>query len=129
MKQNKVFNIKIHEEMIPPVISLIGSITGDHEEHILQVFQNVVQNTQDHESSVSDNSSSKTILIDFHETDYINSSGIGILIAMITTITEVNGQIFFVNLPPHIQRIMDMVGLTEYISIDYTKELKNLLSS
>ncbi|MEW5958407.1 MAG: STAS domain-containing protein, partial [Chloroflexota bacterium] len=57
------------------------------------------------------------IIFDFRKSHYINSTGIAILIGMITVAREHGQRILFTGLNAHFQKIFDMVGLSQYADI------------
>jgi anti-anti-sigma factor len=62
------------------------------------------------------------IVFNFSEVSYINSSGIAVLIGMITNLSS-KGIFFQVyGLTPHFKKIFRMIGLTQYVKIFSTEE-------
>lgn len=59
----------------------------------------------------------KKIIIDFSETDLINSIGVSILIGIIEKIRESNGALVFVGLKGVNRDIFDIVGLSKHVQI------------
>lgn len=59
----------------------------------------------------------KKIVIDFSETDLINSIGVSILIGIIEKIRENNGALAFAGLKSVNRDIFDIVGLTKHVQI------------
>lgn len=64
----------------------------------------------------------KKIIIDFSETDLINSIGISILIGIIEKIRESNGALIFAGLKSVNKDIFNIVGLTKHVQIFDTVE-------
>lgn len=89
-----------------PVIFLKGDITIDSSEKI-----------QDAYNEIKNAVSSKTLIFDFNESKYINSSGISSLIKILQNHQEVNGKFIFTGLSDHMTKVLDIVGLTEYVTI------------
>ncbi len=64
----------------------------------------------------------KKIIIDFSETDLINSIGISILVGVIEKIRENNGVVLFSGLKKVNRDIFNIVGLTKHVQIFDTVE-------
>ncbi|HBG46903.1 MAG TPA: hypothetical protein DDW94_07935 [Deltaproteobacteria bacterium] len=64
----------------------------------------------------------KKIVIDFSETDLINSIGVSVLIGMIEKVREKNGAVLFSGLKRVNYDIFSIVGLTKHIRIYETEE-------
>jgi len=89
-----------------PVILLIGDITGDSSEKLQAVYHKII-----------DAGSADTLIFDFKNSRYINSSGISSLIRILHKHQEKNGKFIFTGLTDHLIKVLDIVGLTEYITI------------
>ena len=60
---------------------------------------------------------SQPVLLDFSKVDYINSSGIALVIQMLMEANK-NGQKYrSLGLTPHFQKVFTMVGITKYASL------------
>lgn len=57
------------------------------------------------------------IIINFEKTKYINSSGIATLINIIQDINDKNGTIAFIGMSDHLQKVMDIVGISDFVKI------------
>jgi len=58
--------------------------------------------------------SSKLILLDFTKVDYINSSGIGLVIQLLIEGANSAQKIYAFGLSPHFNKVFTMVGITKY---------------
>jgi len=67
-------------------------------------------------------SGKRKIIIDFANTELVNSIGISILVGIMDKVKEKNGIIFFSGLNNVNRDIFNMLGLTKYISIFQTEE-------
>lgn len=103
------FNLKWTIEKDIPVISLEGDITSEAD----QILKNAY-------SDIKKKSKSRVYIFDFNNSNYINSSGISSFIKIIHLHKESNGDFIFTGLSDHLKKVMDIVGLTEYISISET---------
>jgi anti-anti-sigma factor len=102
------FSIKYSVERGTPVIHLAGEITSDAEDALLQCYNAIPADALGH------------VVLDFHETKYINSSGIAILIQLITRASDNKNRVEFSSLNPHFRKVMDIVGLTDFVQIHNT---------
>lgn len=98
-----------------PIIHISGEITSEAEENINQVYESIPGEKR------------TRVLLNFSETSYINSAGIATLISLITRSSESQGKIEFVGLNSHFRKVMDIVGLTDFVLIH--DNLQTALSS
>ena len=59
----------------------------------------------------------KLVLLDFTKVDYINSSGIALVIQMLMEANKNRQKIAAFGLTPHFQKVFTMVGITKYASL------------
>lgn len=57
------------------------------------------------------------LVVDFGGTRYINSAGIAVLVGIVADVTRREGLLTFAGLQPHYQRVMQIVGITNYVSL------------
>lgn len=62
-------------------------------------------------------SRSLPVLLDFSKVEYINSSGIALVIQMLMEANKVGQKIAAFGLTPHFQKVFTMVGITKYASL------------
>ena len=62
------------------------------------------------------------ILLDFSSVEYINSSGIALIITMLMEAGKAGQKIVCFGLTPHFQKVFEMVGLKKYTSLHATEE-------
>ncbi|MCB1160089.1 MAG: STAS domain-containing protein, partial [Leptospiraceae bacterium] len=100
------FNIKLgFEKEGVPVIFISGEITSEADEDIVNSYDSIPSEKKNR------------VLIDFSKTTYINSAGIATLISLITRASENQGKIEFSGLNDHFKKVMDIVGLTDFVII------------
>lgn len=99
------FSIKVDSDGVIPVIHIAGEITSEADEEIINAY-----------AIVPENKKSK-VIINFEKTSYINSAGIATLISLITKASESQGKIEFAGLNSHFRKVMDIVGLTDFVLI------------
>ncbi|MBN1499419.1 MAG: STAS domain-containing protein [Spirochaetes bacterium] len=99
-------NQKVEHKFINnvPVISIEGDMTSETDHEILNALKEI-QNITD----------SPKLIINFEKTNYINSAGIATLINIIQTIGESKAQIVFVALTPHFKKVMEIVGILDFV--------------
>ncbi|MBI3395035.1 MAG: STAS domain-containing protein [Spirochaetia bacterium] len=100
-----LFQVQSTIEKETPVIRLSGEITAEVEEELLQCYSTIPGEKKER------------VILDFDETRYINSSGIAILIGLITKATDNKQRVEFCGLNPHFRKVMDIVGLTDFVLI------------
>ncbi|MCB1174954.1 MAG: STAS domain-containing protein [Leptospiraceae bacterium] len=88
-----------------PVIALDGEITGELQAPVQDVFQKI------------DLQQSGRVIIDFSRAVYINSSGIAILIDLVNQCQSSDTLMEFASLNDQIYKIMDLVGLFEFVRV------------
>ncbi len=91
-----------------PVLHIKGEFTQDMEKDLEQ-----------HYLAIPAGKRGKVVL-DFSETQYINSSGIAILIALITRATDEAASLEFAGLSAHFKKVMEIVGLDDFVTMHET---------
>lgn len=61
--------------------------------------------------------SAKLILLDFTRVDYINSSGIALVIQMLIEASNSSQKVYAFGLSPHFTKVFTMVGITKYAGL------------
>ncbi|MCG9874691.1 MAG: STAS domain-containing protein [Leptospiraceae bacterium] len=105
MAEDFKIKIEFEEGGATPVLHISGEITSEADDEIMSSY-----------SSIPDNKKSRVIL-NFSDTSYINSAGIATLISLITKASENSGKIEFAGLNAHFRKVMDIVGLTDFVII------------
>ena len=62
------------------------------------------------------------IIINFAETELINSIGISILLGVIEAVNEARGRLLLSNLTPSNRELFEMLGLLSHVRIETTEE-------
>ncbi|MCC5813234.1 MAG: STAS domain-containing protein [Leptospira sp.] len=88
-----------------PILHITGEITSEADDEIMNAYNSVPEGSR------------TRVLINFSETSYINSAGIATLISLITKASENSGKIEFAGLNSHFRKVMDIVGLTDFVLI------------
>ena len=105
----KVTQVKMEElqcGLDAPVIVLrfAGDITSASKAAVLGTYQGIPE-------------SAKRILLDFSKVEYINSSGIALVIQMMIAANKTGQMIQTFGLTPHFQKVLTMVGITKYTKL------------
>ncbi|MCI0486171.1 MAG: STAS domain-containing protein [Blastocatellia bacterium] len=64
----------------------------------------------------------RRIVINFEETELVNSIGISILLGVIEAVNEVSGELILSNLNDSNRELFDMLGLFAYVGVEITEE-------
>jgi anti-sigma B factor antagonist len=107
--QEKVTQVKMEEvqrDLGAPitVLRFAGDITSASRAAVLGTYQGLSEDT-------------KRILLDFSGVDYLNSSGIALIIQMMIAASKSGQAIQTFGLKPHFQKVFTMVGITKYTSL------------
>lgn len=105
------FNLKWKIEKNFPVILLDGEITSEADQLLEEVYYEIRSQVKE-----------KIYIFDFENAHYINSSGISSFIKIIHVHKEDDGDFIFTGLSDHLKKVMDIVGLTDYVKIYDTIE-------
>lgn len=95
------------------VIEIHGEVTAFAENALMDAY------------SQASNGSTKAVILDFSDLDYMNSSGIGLLVTMLIRANRQNQQMMAVGLNEHYRQIFQLTRLDEAISI-YVSEAEAL---
>lgn len=87
------------------VIEIHGEITAMAENALMDAY------------SQATNGGSKAIILDFNDLDYMNSSGIGLLVTLLIRANRQNQRLMAVGLNEHYQQIFELTRLNEAIGI------------
>ena len=95
------------------IIDVQGDITAQAETVLMAAYQEASQN------------GTRAIILNFEGLDYMNSSGIGLLVTMLIRANRQNQQMMAVGLNEHYRQIFQLTRLDEAISI-YVSEAEAL---
>ncbi|MBN2838307.1 MAG: STAS domain-containing protein [Fusobacteriaceae bacterium] len=59
----------------------------------------------------------RSIIIDLDQVNYMDSSGLGVLVAVLKELKKVGGDLKLINLPLSVKKIFDLTRLTKFFSI------------
>jgi len=85
------------------VLRFSGDISSSSREPVLGAWQNV--------------NGTGPVLLDFSKVDYINSSGIALIIQMLMEADKTGRKVAAFGLTPHFQKVFTMVGIAKYAGL------------
>jgi anti-sigma B factor antagonist len=107
--QEKVTQVKMEEKQCDPiglvtVLRFGGDITSASKAAVLGTYQGI-------------STSAKRILLDFSGVDYLNSSGIALIIQLMIAASKSGQAVQTFGLTPHFRKVFAMVGITKYTTL------------
>ncbi len=94
-----------------PVLYIVGDMTSDADNDVMKTYNELKKdNTLEY------------MIFNFSETNYINSAGLATLINIIQEMSKLKGKVAFTKLNAHFRKVMDIVGITDFVVINDTNE-------
>jgi anti-sigma B factor antagonist len=87
------------------VLRYEGDIASTSKDAVLGTYQGLAKATN------------KIVLLDFTKVDYINSSGIALVIQMLIEAANSGQKVYAFGLSPHFTKVFTMVGITKYAGL------------
>jgi anti-sigma B factor antagonist len=87
------------------VLRFEGDIASTSKEAVLGAYQSLPK------------PATKLILLDFTRVDYINSSGIALVIQLLIEASNAGQKVYAFGLSPHFTKVFTMVGITKYAEL------------
>jgi anti-anti-sigma factor len=87
------------------VLRYEGDIASTSKDAVLGTYQSLPKQTN------------KLVLLDFTKVDYINSSGIALVIQMLIEASNAGQKVYAYGLSPHFTKVFTMVGITKYAGL------------
>ena len=87
------------------VLRFEGDIASTSKDAVLGVYQALPKD------------STKLVLLDFTGVDYINSSGIALVIQLLIEASNAGQKVYAFGLSPHFTKVFTMVGITKYAGL------------
>ncbi len=106
---NQPFHAAIRQVNDQVIIDLEGDINALANQELLVVYEQAEKGT------------TRTILLNFEKVSYINSTGIAMIVGLLTKARQSQHKIAACGLSDHYMEIFDITRLTDYIKI-YTDE-------
>jgi anti-sigma B factor antagonist len=92
------------------MIEIIGDVTGQSEDALMGAYNQVTSQ------------GARNILLDFSRLDYMNSSGIGLLVTLLIRVKRQNQRLYACGLTEYYRQIFDLTRLEEAIVIYPSEE-------
>lgn len=92
------------------VLRFEGDIASTSKDAVLGTYQTLPKDT------------AKLILLDFTKVDYINSSGIALVIQLLIEAANSSQKVYAFGLSPHFTKVFTMVGITKYAQLFTSQE-------
>lgn len=103
-------NVKI--EIMPEVITV--RLNGDIDHHTAAPIRESVDiEIEKHQPSL--------LVLDFSGVDFMDSSGIGLIMGRYRMMRAMDGKINIIGAPPHIEKVMRLAGLERLADIETSK--------
>lgn len=103
-------NANVRKEDAVAIVDLKGEITSFADETMNSIINTIV------------NEGFQKIIFNFTDVNYINSSGIAILIGIVTSPANKDVTFRVYGLTPHFKKIFRMIGLTQYVKVLGTEQ-------
>jgi len=87
------------------VLRFEGDIASTSKDAVLGTYQALPKET------------ARLVLLDFSKVDYINSSGIALVIQMMIEASNSDQKVYAFGLSPHFTKVFTMVGITKYAGL------------
>lgn len=95
--------------------TLIIYLTGDIDQHVVSNMRSEIDLT------IRQNNI-KNIIFDFKEVEFMDSSGLGMILSRYKSIKQTEGELMLSNVSENTMRLFDMVGIRKIIKIYDTVE-------
>lgn len=90
--------------------TLIASINGELDHHSIEYVREKID-SQIMKSSI------RNLIFDFSDVNFMDSSGIGVIMGRYKNIKKINGNAALINVNLHIRRILEMSGILKIVPI------------
>jgi len=101
----KNFSYEVKEFKKIPTIYLYGEIDTESSNKIKTAYKHAGEKMRD------------KLIINFKNVSYINSAGIASLISIVSDASKKNIKVYFVGLSDYFKKVMQIVGVTEFVEI------------
>ena len=111
MFSNNLAECKIEYFSDVPILVISGDVTGDCEDLVLQKY----------EDAAKDNV--KAVGVQFQKSEYINSSGVAVILKMMKKAKSKNIDIIFVSMTDYYKTVFQIVGLLSVLTVVDNREM------
>jgi anti-anti-sigma factor len=114
------FSVDINQQKDVYILNLQGLLNADAEDALNLAYKEIAEQN------------GSKIILNFENVKQVNSTGIAILLGIVSDSREYNQSLTMTNLTPHFYRIFDLVGLTQYVkafddlekAVEYFQEIE-----
>jgi anti-sigma B factor antagonist len=99
---------KVERNGARAILRFEGDVTSASKEAVLGSYEKLSRET-------------KEILLDFSKVQYLNSSGIALVIQLLMEANKSDQKVETFGLTPHFQKVFTMLGLTKYTTLHPTE--------
>lgn len=97
------FSVDMNRQKDVYILNLQGIVNADAEDALNLAYKEITEQN------------GSKIVLNFENVKQVNSTGIAILLGIVSDSREHNQVLSMTNLTPHFYRIFDLVGLTQYV--------------
>jgi stage II sporulation protein AA (anti-sigma F factor antagonist) len=94
---------------------MIASLCGDIDHHTAKEIRNTIDNAVKEKHP-------KKLNLDFRRVDFMDSSGIGLIMGRYKLMESIEGRLYITNVPRYIARVVKLSGLDQLGVLDYPNE-------
>lgn len=102
--QNDAFEAVVSQGDEGPLIRLVGTVNRNAKEQLEDAYSTA-------------SAKSGEIVLDFTEVDYINSTGIAVIVGVLGAARAVGRQVGALGLSPHYREVFEITRLSEFMNI------------
>jgi len=102
---SQALKVQTRQQGTTTLLDLQGDVTTFAETELTRAYRAAVE------------AGAEALVLNFQNTDYINSAGIAIIISLLTEARAAGVALVIAGLNPHYHKIFRMVGLTQYADI------------
>ena len=99
-------------------LCLIVSITGELDHHTCESARHIIDDEYNQQGALH-------IIFDFHKIDFMDSSGIGLIMGRYNLMKELEGELVVAKTGPATERILRLAGLDRMVQINDGNAAKN----
>lgn len=90
--------------------SLVVKIKGELDLLTAETFRNLVERALSQENA-------QNLILDMEQLDFIDSSGLGVILGRYRRIREQGGNMAIVGVKPHVKRILELAGIMGIVKV------------
>jgi anti-anti-sigma factor len=107
---DKKFEVEVDKKSDVSIMYLSGDITAFSDEEINKAYKGI------------EFADVPRLIVSFEKVGYMNSGGVATLVGIVADMVKKTGTLKFSGLSPHYQKVVEIVGITEYVELHNTVE-------